>query len=80
MIDADSIVSFPNSDYVVEEQSYNKANRSIEVKYKGTLDTTNVVEIKIEGFKNPVNKRAKFGFRLTLSDYDGNLINKSEPD
>lgn len=80
MINADSIVSFPNSDYVVESQRYDKTNRSMLILYSGSKDTTDVVEIKIEGFKNPVNKRARSGFKLTIMDPDGNLMNMSEPD
>lgn len=36
------------------------------------------VQLKISGFKNPVNERKKYGFSLTTQDINRNDINVSE--
>lgn len=81
MVDKASTVTFPNGDFKVREKpSFSQATRSLTVKYTGLADSTNEIAIRIDGFKNPVNKRPKKGFQLSTLDDEGNLISICEPD
>jgi len=81
MVDKASVVTFPNGDFkVTEKPSFSQATRSLTVKYSGLADSTNEIVIRIDGFKNPVNKRPKKGFQLSLLDTEENLKSICDPD
>jgi hypothetical protein len=66
-------------DFVVTNNRFDASSRSLLISYSGPEDIEGEeVTLRITEFKNPVNKKEKYGFRMTTQDTLGYLIDVSD--
>ena len=71
--------SHASEGFEIRSSNFDQASRSLIMNYSGTRAIRNdeTVSIGVSDFKNPVNKKPKTGFRISVQDSQGYLVDQT---